>query len=88
MAVWCTGEGVATVLVKEHISIDKVFHQVFKGCDKKLTITTQTTDAYHQHTLKFSIDLSAEDFIPKWKEFVKLCKFSSCDIDINLRWYM
>lgn len=94
MSVWCSGEGVVCVPIKEHISINKVFDKVFKGCDKKLSVVThythesKSTVTHYQHTLKFSVDLDAQDFILKWKEFVKLCKFCSCDIDLNLRWYM
>jgi hypothetical protein len=68
--------------------MSKVFNEVFKGCDKKLNIATQSIDAHHQHVLKFSVNLSAGDFISKWKEFAILCKVSYCGIDLNLRWHL
>lgn len=86
MSIWCTGTGIVTVLKSDHISLEKVFNETFKGCDRKFKLEQQSTDClYRVYKISFSVDLEYSEFLPKWDIFVKKCKPTSCDIDLTLR---
>ncbi len=87
MSIWCNGQGLLSILTNDHVSLEKVFNETFKGSDRKLKVEQQqsTDSIYRVYKITFSLDLEYSDFVPKWEIFVKKCKPTSCDIDLTLR---
>lgn len=87
MSVWAEFNGIVSVLIDNHISLEKVFNEVFKGADKGFKIIDKNvTEAFYQYTIKGVVDLEAQLFFPKWKEFVEKAKLYQADVDLSLRW--
>ena len=89
MSVWSQFEGIVSVPIKEHISIEKAFNEIFKGSDKSFKIIdTNVGHTYYQYTINGSVDLEAQEFFPIWEEFAKKSKLFQCDVTLNLRWFV
>ena len=89
MAVWSEFQGIVTVLQKDHISLEKVFNEIFKGSDKSFKIIdTNVGHTYYQYTINGSVDLEAQEFFPRWEEFAKKSKLFQSDVTLNLRWFL
>ena len=88
MAVWSEFQGIVTVLQKDHISLEKVFNEIFKGSDKSFKIIdTNVGHTYYQYTINGSVDLEAQEFFPRWEEFAKKSKLFQCDVTLEMRWF-
>ena len=89
MAVWSEFQGIVTVLQKDHISLEKVFNEIFKGSDKSFKIIdTSVSHTYYQYTISGSVDLEAQEFFPIWEEFAKKSKLFHFVLTLNLRWFV
>ena len=88
MSVWSEFIGTVSVPVKEHISLEKVFNKIFKGSDKTLKIIdTNVSETFYQYTIKGRVDLEAQLFFPKWKNFAEEAKLKYCDVTLEMRWF-